>query len=414
MELLYYFARSKKDKQYGTIKLSVVIPGQIESVYSTGIQIDRKLWGGNLRRFVEKTDWAKRRNTELRQIESDVEVVRDLLVMAGYELMPALITKAYRNLASSNLPLTLDNITEALGDSARPDLQLIEAIDWLIKHKQKDIKDESTGDTYRARRKNFVNWVQSIKRPKFLASDFNVEKALLFCDWLRCQPNGKGGLMSQNHVARHIIFIKEAIEKTVGRGLVRQDQISKFVYSRKEVKDLRHFNPDEVDLLYKLDIESCFADQQLAEKVIIVRDLFIFCCYTGFHYVDRNGLSGNNIKIRNGSPWIYKQRGKTGIMAKQKIHPVALDIIDKYGGVDYLPKVNKNDNNDWLKLLESAAGLKIGLSTKIARKTFAYMCLNVWHIDKDTVAVMMGLKSPRHISDYAEIDENRIEHAINW
>ena len=75
--------------------------------------------------------------------------------------------------------------------------------------------------------------------------------------------------------------------------------------------------------------------------------------------------------------------------------------------------MHKDTMNQLLKRLEQMCGFKIGLTTKIGRKTFAHLSLNEWQVDKDTLAVAMGLKSARHVTAYGEIGAKRVKNAYN-
>jgi len=62
-----------------------------------------------------------------------------------------------------------------------------------------------------------------------------------------------------------------------------------------------------------------------------VRDVFIFCCYTGLSYVDVQKLTAKQIvKGHDGEFWINIDRAKTGSASNIPMLSKAMKLIDKY------------------------------------------------------------------------------------
>src|SRR3546814_21060702 len=67
------------------------------------------------------------------------------------------------------------------------------------------------------------------------------------------------------------------------------------------------------------------------ERIQMVKDLFIFSCYTGLAYVDVSNLTPASIVTGpDGDQWISTSRKKTRIPVKVPLLPKALAIIEKY------------------------------------------------------------------------------------
>jgi integrase len=66
-------------------------------------------------------------------------------------------------------------------------------------------------------------------------------------------------------------------------------------------------------------------------RLATVRDIFVFCCYTGFAYIDVAHLCLNDLKVGiGGKPWLIKNRQKTDISERVPVLPPAAAIIEKY------------------------------------------------------------------------------------
>lgn len=347
-------------------------------------------------------------NAELIQLKNEINQVHGLLLGFNAEIIAETVTSVYKLMVKKGYPFNFEGLKLCFHDKDihKKRFTLLECVAWLKEFKR-DIEkmEEGTIETYGTRIKNLEIFLDSIKSKDLLAEKFTPAVATQFCDWMRTRH------IAKNHIARHIMFFKEALRLCATRETIPFNPLIEFVYSREEKEDLRHLEYDELIKLEQLDLEHY--PRRLRQS----RDMFVFCCYTGFHYCDREGLKMNDLKEINGNFWIFKTRQKTkryGAMAKVKLHPKAVMIIQKYGGIAKMPRIDNTDTNYDLKILEKQIGVQIGLSTKIARKTFAHICLNYWLFDSDTSSAMMGLKDTRHIKKYGKVSEKRIDKVVTW
>jgi len=83
--------------------------------------------------------------------------------------------------------------------------------------------------------------------------------------------------------------------------------------------------------LTEKELESIERKKFDIERLMIVKDVFVFCCYTGLAYVDVTNLTLDNIVTGiDGKDWIKISRQKTGIPVNMPILPVAKMIMNKY------------------------------------------------------------------------------------
>ncbi len=88
-----------------------------------------------------------------------------------------------------------------------------------------------------------------------------------------------------------------------------------------------------------------------------VRDIFLFCCFTGLAYVDVRKIGPQNVFTdRDGRPWISVDRTKTSAPSNVPLLPAALRIVEKYQEHPYcksknrlLPVVGNQRMNSYLK-----------------------------------------------------------------
>ena len=111
----------------------------------------------------------------------------------------------------------------------------------------------------------------------------------------------------------------------------------------------------------------------------LVRDIFIFSCYTGLAYIDIFNLTKNNISLGiDGNCWIITNRQKTGTSSNVPLLPVAEEIIQKYenhplvsNSGKLLPVYTNQKVNEYLKTIADNCQISKKLTFHCARHTFA-------------------------------------------
>lgn len=73
----------------------------------------------------------------------------------------------------------------------------------------------------------------------------------------------------------------------------------------------------ETEFLIEEEIQCIYTKKFRTPRLELVRDIFIFCCFTGLAYVDVKGLRNDYIGIGiGGQKWIFKNRQKTDTKSK--------------------------------------------------------------------------------------------------
>jgi site-specific recombinase XerD len=147
-----------------------------------------------------------------------------------------------------------------------------------------------------------------------------------------------------------------------------------------------------------------------------VRDVFIFCCYTGFAYSDIYQFERNSaMKGLDGNLWLSTHRQKTGIKESVPLLPIPLEILERYQNHEYCNKYNKllpiNSNqryNSYLKELAALCGIDKNLSSHTARHTFATTITLANGVPIETVSKMLGHTSIKTTQIYAKVVEKKV------
>ena len=159
----------------------------------------------------------------------------------------------------------------------------------------------------------------------------------------------------------------------------------------------------------------------LSKKITIkrlenVRDVFIFCCFTGLAFVDVQQLKPEHIiKSNSGEIWIRKNRQKTKNMCNIPLLQVPQQLIDKYAvdlgcrkkGVLFPVPCNQRMNS-YLKEIADICKIDKKLTTHVARHTFATSVTLGNNVSMENVSKMLGHSDTTITKHYARVLDKSI------
>lgn len=149
-------------------------------------------------------------------------------------------------------------------------------------------------------------------------------------------------------------------------------------------------------------------------RLELIRDIFIFSCFTGLAYIDVSNLTPDHIVTLGDKQWIMTQRQKTSVETNVLLLNIPKAIIAKYGGKTYrngklFPMLTNQKTNSYLKEIADMCGIKKNLTFHLARHTFATMSLSKG-VPMESVSKMLGHTNIRTTQIYARITNKKIEH----
>jgi len=155
-----------------------------------------------------------------------------------------------------------------------------------------------------------------------------------------------------------------------------------------------------------------FATDRLSQ----VRDVFLFCCFTGLAYVDVKKLKTSDIcKGVDGKQWIVTNRQKTDSRSAIPLLPTAAKLIQKYASDPtcnsreiLLPVPSNQKMNDYLKEIAAVCGINKELTSHIARHTFATTVTLSNGVPIESVSKMLGHASIKQTQHYAKILDTKV------
>ncbi|GHT14751.1 tyrosine recombinase [Bacteroidia bacterium] len=145
----------------------------------------------------------------------------------------------------------------------------------------------------------------------------------------------------------------------------------------------------------------------------LIRDMFIFSCFTGLGYRDMYNLTEKNIIPANdGVLWIKANRQKTGALCCIPLMDIPLKIIGKYSGLTkngkLFPMISNEKTNKNLRKIGEICGLERRLTFHAGRHTYASEITLSQGVPIESVSSMLGHSDLRSTRIYAKITNEKM------
>jgi integrase len=152
-----------------------------------------------------------------------------------------------------------------------------------------------------------------------------------------------------------------------------------------------------------------------SKRLEIVRDLFLFSCYTGLSFSDTVKLTGSDIITEeDGEQWLQTHRIKNNNRVRVPLLPPAIAILAHYKehpktpAGKLLPLITNQRANSYLKEIAKSVGITKHLTYHCSRHTFATTVTLTNGVPIETVGQMLGHKSIRTTQHYARVTDTKI------
>jgi integrase len=212
---------------------------------------------------------------------------------------------------------------------------------------------------------------------------------------------------SNNTTLKYIANFKKIVIRAIDKEIIQKDPFKNF--KGRKTKLVK--KPLTTQELYELE-RHYFTTGRLN----VVRDVFVFQCYTGMAYIDAYQLKKTDIKAGiDGNLWIMSERQKTNSTTNVPLLPKALKIIEKYkdhplclqrGTV--LPVSSNQKMNEYLKEIAILCGFPFTLNTHMARRTFGSTVTLNNNVPINVVKEMLGHASVKQTEAYAITEQATI------
>lgn len=296
--LLFFLRKPKHFQGIANIYMRITIDEE-RAELSTKRVCDPNRWNSNAGRMNGTKEDAKTINTYLDTIQSKVYEVHRRLIEADEEITAEVVKN------------------ELAGNSKRERFtmklfrQHNEQMKLLVKKEDYAEGTLSHFETTYRHISDFISW-------KYNRSDIDIRKInydfisdLEF--YLKTEKK-----CDHNTVMKYLGDFKKIILLAVKKQWLQQDPFFGYELTRKEV--VKEFLVEE-------ELEAITSKQFATERLIVVRDIFLFSCYTGLAYADVQKLKRSEIRTEiDGFKWLFIQRKKSQTPAAIPLLPICLEI----------------------------------------------------------------------------------------
>jgi site-specific recombinase XerD len=211
----------------------------------------------------------------------------------------------------------------------------------------------------------------------------------------------------QNSSLKHLKNLKKVIRIALANDWIRKDPFLGIQFKHEETN---------IEILSQEELETLIHKEFSIQRLEQVRDIFVFCSFTGLAFVDVRQLTHNHlVKDNNGAMWIRKSRQKTGNMCNIPVLSVAQRLIEKYQdhpdcirkGV-LLPVMSNQKMNAYLKEIADLCGINKKLTTHLARHTCATVVMLANQVSMENVAKILGHSNTQMTQHYAKVLDSSI------
>lgn len=213
--------------------------------------------------------------------------------------------------------------------------------------------------------------------------------------------------LSENTLIRYMKVIKKITNMALANEWMTKNPFVNIKFHEQEVHK---------EFLTKEELETLRTKGFDIPRLDLVRDVFLFQCWTGLAFIDVSELTEEHIVPDNeGNLWIRKSRKKTKVMCNIPLLDIPLQILEKYKehplcqkkGV-LLPVMVNQKMNSYLKEIAICCGIKKNLSTHTGRHTFSTTVALANNVSLENVAKMLGHTNTKMTQRYAKVLDQSI------
>lgn len=388
--LFYPKSSNQKENSLVPIYLRVTLNGKRFEM-STDRMVNPNSWipGGNSVKGTKEE--AKVLNTYLNNLETKVYKIINNIELSGQEI-------------------TFDGLKTQLKGQAEKQHTLIELFDYHNNRMKSLVGIDYAIATYKKytytldKVKAFI--LHQYKKTDVPLNELNHAFITNFEFFLKTQAKSK---VENNTAMKYIKNMKKVVHIAVQNEWLDKDPFTRFTCTYKD-PNRGYLTAEELLILESKEMQIQRLDQ--------VRDMFVFCCYTGLAFVDLENLTPSDIRIGiDGERWITIYRHKTDSRTSIPLMPKAIEIVNKYkdhpvavNTGKLLPVLTNQKLNAYLKEIATLCGIDKNLTWHLSRHTFATTITLSNGVPIETVSRMLGHSSIKTTQIYSKVVDTKVSN----
>jgi site-specific recombinase XerD len=388
-----FYVKKDKINEEGLVPIYLKIKLNASSTtLNSGFKINIDRWRSTLQLKDTRINHEKKIRAELDQLIQQLKIIEEKLKSRNTSFGANSIKDIYQKNDGDDFSnqIMLNELFEKHDKSFIP----------LIETK---VRAEETLRKYRSLKNHVYDFLEyEYNLTDISLSQLNYEFIESFDVFLR---RHKG--IGNNTTVKYVQSFRRLMNLAVKYDWIHKDPF--LLYDKKiKVKDAIFLKKDELESIENLKF--------FTKRLEVVRDIFIFGCYTGYAPVDIQKLTHDHIHQQNdGMEWIITTRTKTNIQSNVPLLPQAKTIIQKYQNHPecietgfLLPRRSNQKMNLYLKEIADIANITKNLSSYVSRHTYAVTVILANGLSMEVLSKMLGHTNLKQTMHYGKIQDARV------
>src|SRR5690606_29710095 len=212
-----------------------------------------------------------------------------------------------------------------------------------------------------------------------------------------------------NGIMKHVERLQKFTTLALKHGWIKTNPFALYQLKFEEF-DCAFLEQDELDTMAMLSISK--------SSLRLVRDIFIFSCYTGLSHIEIKNLKRSDIVTGiDEEQWIMVRRQKTNTPVKLPLLDEAREILEKYSdhptienNYSLLHVFSNQKINQYLKEIAKLCNTGKNLTFYVARHTLTTTIALLNDVPIETVSKMLGHTKLSTTQKYARVIEKKISN----
>ena len=389
--VIFYLKKDKVKKDGTSPIMGRITVDGTQAQFSCKLSIEPNLWGVKGGRAIGKSVTARETNRMLDKFR-------------------AAITRHYQEIMERDSFVTAEKVRNAFLGLEYRRQTLIKAYDLFLEDYAKKIdcgmKAKSTLYKYNAVYDHLKDFLQSHYHVRDIALKEILPTLITdFEAYLRADCR-----LSPNTVWLYTFPVRMLLHKAVENGW-----LMRYPFAGYEI----HKEETEKGFLTKEELGLLINAPKMNFKRTFIRDLFLFCAFTGLAYIDLKNLREENIVSNplDGSVWIHTHRQKTGVETNVRLLDIPLQIMKKYKGLcddgHVFPVPSYNSCKMILRTVMKKCCIHKHITWHMARHTMATVVCLSNGMPIESVSSVLGHKCISSTQIYAKITNEKLNKEMN-
>lgn len=218
--------------------------------------------------------------------------------------------------------------------------------------------------------------------------------------------------LSNNTAVTYIWMMGKIFRYAQEKGIpVPVDPSQYYSYKKNENRSVKYLNQSQLEAIHQLKIGD--------EKTDLVRDLFLYSCYTGMSLEELKTVSYDDLRYKDEIYWLTLKRGESFKERYVPCLPELLEIDKKYKEEReknhsrvIFPKFGNISTGKYLKQIKRLAGIPFPIKFETARYTYATTVALKYQLPLYIVHEVLGYKKIQDTVEYQQLWRQHVERAF--